>query len=181
MKYLLEDLLLGGDKKNTFFSTINIQNITKPHVISHFCLPESIIKEYYPEIIEAIDKSGSREECDIPLTLLDKDKLNQLDNNYVIKGNRHSYRIRDWVFSDKPWMIPNVEEYIVEGFNQDLNIRSAFLPDDDYMWTSIDFNAEEIRIPALWSKEPAWLNAFVHNKDVHKSTACAIWRRRKLY
>lgn len=126
----------GGDKKTNFFSTINIQNITKPHTANHFCLQESIVKEYYPEIIEAIDKSGSREECDTPLTILDKDKLNQLDSNYVVEGNRHSYRIRDWVFSDKPFMIPNTEEYVVEGFNQDLNIRSAFLPDDGYMWTS---------------------------------------------
>lgn len=44
------------------------------------------------------------------------------------------------------------------------------------IWTkNCDFNAEEIRIPALWSKEPAWLNAFKDHKDVHKSTACAIW------
>ena len=38
------------------------------------------------------------------------------------------------------------------------------------IWTkNCDFNAEEIRIPALWSKEPAWVNAFRDRKDVHKS------------
>lgn len=44
-----------------------------------------------------------------------------------------------------------------------------------------DFSAEELRVAALWSKEPAWLNAFVHGKDIHKSTAEIIWRRRKLH
>ena len=169
-------LAAGGDKKNEFFASANIQNITKPHVTTNFTLPEDIIKQYYPEVIDLIDKSGTREECDIELKLLDEEKLKSLDPNYKVSGMRHCYRIYGWVFSDKPWMIPGINEYTVEAFNQNLNIRSAFLPDDDYYWVSIDFNAEEIRIPALWCKEPAWLNAFIEGKDVHKSTAIAIWR-----
>lgn len=174
-------LAAGGDKKNGFFSNLNIQNITKPHVTNHFCLPEDIIKQYYPDVIEAIDKSGSLEEASTDLYYIDKDKINQycIDNNTsfnIPEGTkRWSYRIFGWVFSEKPWLIPGVEEYTVEGFIQDLNIRSTFLPDPNYYWVSLDFNAEEIRIPALWSKEPAWVDAFKHNKDVHKSTAIAIW------
>lgn len=175
-------LAAGGDKKNQFFAAANIQNITKPHVTSHFTLPESVIEKYYPDVIEAINKSGTREEASTDLYYLDKEKLNQLliDNkmnpeDYKVEGQRWSYRIFGWVFSDKPWLIPNIQEYVVEGFNQDLNIRSVFLPDDNYYWVSLDFNAEEIRIPAIWSGEPAWVNAFAHNKDVHKSTAVAIW------
>ena len=175
-------LAAGGDKKNQFFAAVNIQNITKPHVANHYCIEEKYVKEYYPEVIEAIDKSGTREEAETPLKYLDIDKIKQLCiNNNVdfnslnLSGTRWSYRIMNWVFSEEPWLIPGIPEYVVEGFNQDLNIRSAFLPDDNYFWVSLDFNAEEIRIPALWSKEPAWVDAFKHNKDVHKATAVAIW------
>lgn len=175
-------LAAGGDKKNQFFAGLNIQNITKPHVANHFCVPEDIVKQYYPEVYEALDKSGTLEECRTPLYYLDQEKIQQLckDNNLesyeVPKGaTRWSYRIFGWVFSEKPWLIPGVEEFVVEGFDQNLNIRSTFLPDPGYYWVSLDFNAEEIRIPALWSKEPAWLNAFVNNQDVHKATAVAIW------
>lgn len=173
-------LAAGGDKKNQFFAAVNIQNITKPHVANHYCIPEDAVKQYYPEVIEAIDKSGTREEASTPLRYIDTEKLESLckENNvtdYKVTGNRWSYRIFGWVFSEEPWLIPGVEEFVVEGFNQNLNIRSTFLPDDGYYWVSLDFNAEEIRIPALWSKEPAWVEAFKHNKDVHKSTAIAIW------
>ena len=160
----------------------NIQNITKPHVTSHYCVPEEAVKQYYPEIWEALDNSGTREECRTPLRYLDIEKINQLckDNNienYIIPegATRWSYRIYGWVFSEEPWLIPGVEEFVVEGFIQDQNIRSTFLPDDNHYWVSLDFNAEEIRIPALWSGEPAWVSAFSQNKDVHKSTAVAIW------
>ena len=175
-------LAAGGDKKNQFFAAVNIQNITKPHVTNHYCVPEEAVKQYYPEIWEALDNSGSREECRTPLRYLDIDKINKLckDNNvenYSIPegATRWSYRIYGWVFSEEPWLIPGVEEFVVEGFIQDQNIRSTFLPDDNYYWVSLDFNAEEIRIPALWSGEPAWVNAFSQGKDVHKSTAVAIW------
>ena len=175
-------LAAGGDKKNQFFAAVNIQNITKPHVTSHYCVPEEAVKQYYPEIWEALDDSGTREECRTPLRYLDIEKINQLckDNNienYTIPegATRWSYRIYGWVFSEEPWLIPGVEEFVVEGFIQDQNIRSTFLPDDNHYWVSLDFNAEEIRIPALWSGEPAWVSAFSQNKDVHKSTALAIW------
>lgn len=174
-------LAAGGDKKNQFFASVNIQNITKPHVTNHFCLPEDIVAKYYPEVIEAINKSGTREEAATPLRYLDTDKINQLcaENNTTynipVGATRWSYRIFGWVFSEEPWLIPGIKEYTVEGFIQDLNIRSTFLPDDNYFWVSLDFNAEEIRIPALWSREPAWVDAFSHGRDVHKATAIAIW------
>lgn len=159
----------------------NIQNITKPHVTNHFAIPESACEKYYPDVWQALNDSGTREECRNPLYFIDKDKILKLciDNNSNLNlpkdATRWCYRIYGWVFSDFPWLIPNVQELVVEGFIQDLNIRSTFLPDDGYFWVSLDFNAEEIRIPAIWSREPAWVDAFSHNKDVHKSTAIAIW------
>ena len=175
-------LAAGGDKKNQFFAAANIQNITKPHVTSHYAIKEELAAKYYPDVIEEINKSGTKEEAITHLYYTDINRIKQycMDNDYTFIepteiSTRLSYRIYGWIFSDKPWLIPNAEELIVEGFNQDLNIRSAFLPDDDYYWVSLDFNAEEVRIPAIWSGEPAWVNAFKDGKDVHKSTAIAIW------
>lgn len=163
-------LAAGGDKKNKFFAGMNIQNITKPKMTNWFCEKEELAYRKYPELKTALDVSGTREETQ--LEIVDKDGNLQL---------AWFFRILGWVFCDYPFNIGTdengneVKEKIAEGYKQDLNIRSCFLPDDGYYWVSLDFNAEEIRIPALWSKEPAWLNAFVQGKDVHKSTAIAIW------
>ena len=169
-------LAAGGDKKNAFVSPLNIQNIPKPHVTNHYSIPEDVCAKYYPEVIEAINKSGTLEEAETDLRYIDQDKIKELcekndfDYNKVNQtGKRWSYRVFGYVFSEEPWLIPGVEEGVVEGFIQELNSRSCFLPDPGYYFVTLDFNAEEIRIPALWSKEPAWLNAFKDHKDVHKS------------
>ena len=177
----------GGDKKNQFFSQLNIQNITKPHVTMHYTIEFEKIKEQYPEVYNKILESGTLEECDVEFIYTDE-QLNELAKTVgdfkakeiisKIKGKtfkRHAYKILDWVFSDYPWLVPEVDEEIVEGFDGYLNIRAAFLPDPEHFWVSIDFNAEELRIPTLITKEPVWLEAFSHNKDIHKQTAIAIW------
>lgn len=64
---------------------------------------------------------------------------------------------------------------VVEGADLTDNIRRAFLPDKDCYWVSIDFNAQELRIPANLSKEPVWVNAFLNKDDIHKVTAISIW------
>lgn len=40
---------------------------------------------------------------------------------------------------------------------------------------SFDYAAEELRIAANLSREPNWVDAFVHGDDIHKRTAVAIW------
>lgn len=148
-------LAAGGDRKNDFFANLNIQNITKPHAHMYFVQHQDLVKQKYPEMIEMLDKSGTREE-----------------GTY---NGAWCFRILDWIFWDKPFEIDGQQEMQSEGFTQDLNIRSAFLPDDGRYWVSLDFNAEEIRVPALISKEPVWLNTFMHGGDVHKNTAIALW------
>lgn len=157
-------LAAGGDKKNQFFAGLNIQNIPKPKVKNWFTEKEELAYQRFPELKDALDRSGTLEECDIEV-------LNS-------KGEfelRHFYRILGWVFSDGPFEIEGQQEKVCEGFDQRLNVRSTFLPDPGTYWVSIDFNAEEIRIPALWSKEPTWVNAFKNGEDIHKATAVAIW------
>ena len=66
---------------------------------------------------------------------------------------------------------------VAEGFEKDMNIRRAFLPeDDDYYWVSIDFSSQELRIPTNLSKEPVWLEAFKSEEgDPHKATAIKLY------
>ncbi len=175
-------LAAGGDKKNKFVSCLNVQNQPKPHVTNHYVIPEDICKEYYPEVIEAINKSGSLEEAETDLRYINQDKIKELCNQYNFDynnvkqtGKRWSYRIYGYVFSEEPWLIPGVEEQVVEGFIQDLNVRSIFLPEPGYYWVGLDYSAEEIRLAALLSGEPAWTEAFKNGEDIHKRTAISIW------
>lgn len=149
-KYHHGRLAAGGDKKNAFVSPLNIQNIPKPHVTNHYVIPEDICKKYYPEVIEVIDKSGTLEEGETDLRYIDQDKIKELcnkngfDYNQVQQvGKRWSYRIFGYVVSEKPWLIPGVEEGVVEGFIQELNSRSCFLPDPGYYFvTCVDVDSK---------------------------------------
>lgn len=148
-------LAAGGDKKNDFFANLNIQNITKPHAHMFFVAHQDKVITKYPDMVKMLDDSGTREEC-------------EYDGAWC-------FRIFGWVFWDKPFNIEGEQEMQSEGFNQKLNIRSAFCSDENAYWVSLDFNAEEIRVPALITKEPVWLNTFISGGDVHRNTAIALW------
>jgi DNA polymerase-1 len=68
-------------------------------------------------------------------------------------------------------------DVVAEGFDPYLNVRKAFLPEnDDFYWVSIDFSSQELRIPANLSKEPVWLEAFNSEEgDPHKATAIKLF------
>ena len=187
MKYHLVDLQLDGDKKNKFFSELNIQNITKPHVKMNYVIKSEEVQKYFPDLYNKILESGTLEEADDEF-IYDETRLNELvQYTGEVKANEikekfinkpvkiHVYKILDWVFCDYPWLIPGVNEEVIEAFDPYMNIRATFLPDPNHYWVSIDFNAEELRIPTLITKEPVWLEAFSNNKDIHKQTALAIW------
>ena len=142
-------LAAGGDKKNDFFANLNIQNITKPHAKMYFVQHQDKVKTKYPDMIKKLDESGTFEEC-------------EYDGAWC-------FRILGWIFWDKPFELEGEQEMQSEGFNQNLNIRSAFCADKDCYWVSLDFNAEEIRVPALITKEPVWLNTFISGGDVHRN------------
>lgn len=64
---------------------------------------------------------------------------------------------------------------VVEGFNQDKNIRKAYTVDDDSYWVSVDFSGQELRIIANYSNEPTWVNTFLTGGDLHKQMAISMW------
>lgn len=149
-------LAAGGDKKNHYYADSNIQNITKPKIGDVFYIHKDTLKEL------GLDES-----------LYDNPRQ---EYNY---NGENTYMILDWVFKETPWNIEYDKEhpnhFIIEGFKQHLNIRSVFCPDDDKYWVSCDFSAQELRLPALISKEPLWTETFASGGDLHKEMACRMW------
>ena len=166
-------LAAGGDKKNDYFAALNIQNIPKPHVQMWYYIPTETLLEHWHNVKDVMYKEVDGKQ------VIKRDWKYQKDE-YTNDGKVNSTlytmtEILGYTFADQPFNIPGVQEYIIEGFKQDRNIRSCFLPDEDRYWVSIDYAAEEIRVPTLITKEPVWLDVFCNNGDVHESTAKAIW------
>lgn len=143
-------LACGKDGKNSFFSPINAQSIPKPHV----------------KMEDVFD-------------LEDRSLFSKKDN--IIMGYKFVYSSYD---ENGKHIIPDDSRYIgwAEGMDDDLNIRMSISPkllkddgDDDFLYCSFDYAAEELRIAANLSREPNWVKAFTSGDDIHKSTACAIW------
>jgi len=136
-------LACGKDGKNSFFSGINAQSLPKPHV----------------KMEDVFD-------------LGDRNLLSKKDN--IIMGYKFVYSSYD---EEGKHIVPDDPTYIgwVEGMDDDLNIRMAISPkmledsgDDEFLYTSFDYAAEELRIAANLSREPNWVDAFVHGDDIHK-------------
>ena len=136
-------LACGKDGKNSFFTAVNVQSLPKPHV----------------KMEDVFD-------------LGDRNLFSKKDN--IIMGYKFVYSSYD---EDGKHIIPDDPTYIgwVEGMDDDLNIRMAISPkmledsnDDDFLYTSFDYAAEELRIAANLSREPNWVDAFVHGDDIHK-------------
>ena len=163
-------LAAGGDKKNPYFAALNIQNIPKPHVEMWYYVTLDEALSYYPNIKDFMYAPDGKELRDFEYV-----KREITSDGIDSTTTCRMTHILDWLFSDHPFNIPNVQEYTVEGFKQHQNIRSCLLPDDDRYWVSIDYAAEELRIAAILSGEPVWTDVFVNQGDVHVSTAHAIW------
>ena len=136
-------LACGKDGKNSFFTGINAQSLPKPHV----------------KMEDVFD-------------LGDRNLFSKKDN--IIMGYKFVYSSYD---EDGKHIIPDDPTYIgwVEGMDDDLNIRMAISPkmledsnDDEFLYSSFDYAAEELRIAANLSREPNWVDAFVHGDDIHK-------------
>lgn len=140
-------LASGKDGKNSFFTKINIQSLPKPHVQ-----------------MEDVFDLGNR------------NLFSKKDN--IILGYQF---VKSEYDNDGNHIIPEDTEsrkYIgqSEGMEEYLNIRSLLTPkmneddnEDEWIYVSCDYSAEELRLAANISRESVWLDAFVHGGDVHKS------------
>lgn len=149
-------LAAGGDKKNSYFADANIQNITKPKIADVYYIHKDTLKELGIDVAE----------------------YNNPRQEFIFNGEK-TYMILDWVFKATPWPIEYNEEnpnhWVIEGFNQELNIRSTFCPNEDEYWVSCDYSAQELRLPALISREPLWTKIFAEGGDLHKEMALQMW------
>jgi len=102
----------------------------------------------------------------------DRNLFSKKDN--IIMGYKFVYSSYD---EEGKHIIPEDPTYIgwVEGMDDDLNLRMAISPkmledsgDDEFLYCSFDYAAEELRIAANLSREPNWVDAFVHGDDIHK-------------
>lgn len=102
----------------------------------------------------------------------DRNLFSKKDN--IIMGYKFVYSSYD---EEGKHIIPEDSTYIgwVEGMDDDLNLRMAISPkmledsgDDEFLYSSFDYSAEELRIAANLSREPNWVDAFVHGDDIHK-------------
>ena len=102
----------------------------------------------------------------------DRNLFSKKDN--IIMGYKFVYSSYD---EEGKHIIPEDPTYIgwVEGMDDDLNLRMAISPkmledsgDDEFLYSSFDYAAEELRIAANLSREPNWVDAFVHGDDIHK-------------
>lgn len=123
-------LASGTDRKNDYFSRINVQSIPQPARINWF--------------VHNLN------------TITDVRENEVVVENYLFSTDRESARV-------------------IEGPSPELNVRKGFLPEEDSYWVTIDFSAEELRLPAVLSGETTWLNAFKSGEDIHKATALKIW------
>jgi DNA polymerase-1 len=53
--------------------------------------------------------------------------------------------------------------------------RSIYVPEDDRVFVSADYNQIELRIAAILAGEQSLLDAFAKGEDVHKKTAAAVY------
>lgn len=145
-------LAAGGDKKNHYTSETNIQNVPKPHTTMVYYVKYKDLIEVKPELAGVYDNAYEE---------------------YVLDGE-YTYRILEWVFKESVWNL-GIPEKKIEGFIQDLNMRSTFCADPDKYWVSCDFSAQELRLAALLSGEPGWTETFANDGDLHEYMAKQIW------
>lgn len=143
-------LSAGKDSKNTYFTPMNIQAFPKPHVMMF-------------DVFKVGDKNLYSKKDNILLG------YQFIPAQYDEKGNH---------------IIPSDERYIgwAEGMNPKLNVRSCVTAkmyedsdDDEFIYGAVDYAAQELRLTANLSREPVWMNAFLEGRDVHRSTAEALW------
>ena len=145
-------LAAGGDKKNSYTSNTNIQNVPKPKMKMVYYVRYDDLVKVKPELVGAY--TNPYEE-------------------YIYNGE-YTYRVLDWVFKETVWNL-GIPEKKIEGFEQNLNMRSTFCADPDKYWVSCDFSAQELRLAALLSGEPGWTKTFANDGDLHEYMAKQIW------
>lgn len=65
---------------------------------------------------------------------------------------------------------PNLQNIPVKG-DLGRRFREAFIPAQGYLFLSADYSQVELRVLAHLSKDPALIETFLHDRDIHEETA----------
>lgn len=105
--------------------------------------------------------------CDGILDLVENDGRVHTSFYQMLKTGRLS--------SKKP-NLQNIPAYVQNGFMTKLPpIRHAFITKPGYKFVSIDYSQLELRVITHVSNEQYWIKAFNDGKDIHSSTAAAVF------
>ena len=75
----------------------------------------------------------------------------------------------------------NVQSLPTNYDEGDPDVRGCFIARLGYKIVAIDYSGEELRVAANLSKEPKWLEEFLHGSaDLHTATAKAIFKKEKV-
>lgn len=71
---------------------------------------------------------------------------------------------------------PNLQNIPAEGSSRyGAAIRAAFIADEGQIFIAADYSQIELRVMAYLSQDPALIDAFNHNRDIHIETAARIF------
>lgn len=177
-------LAASGDGMGSGYTiNVNIQNQPKPHPQDYHCIH---INEA-PQVIQDMFKG---EDGELKDTIQYTHEI-----KYSTQKSKRTYeiiRLLDYIFcpiyylnendgwgrypDDFPFENEGPEAKVAEGANQELNVRSIYLPfkEDEYL-LSIDYSGQELKAAAMLSDEPTWVEAFTNRQDAHKATAMKVF------
>ncbi len=147
----------GADKKNEFFTHVNIQGIPKAHSQDYLACHEN------SETFYLIKQSGK---CQ-PNFQREVERWFFFPFDYDKKTGIRS--IGDLIIGE------DLEGYITEGFSPTANVRRAFVSRKDDYFVHFDYSAQELRIPTNFSKDKVMTEAFLAGVDPHRNTACMMF------
>jgi DNA polymerase-1 len=120
---------------------------------------------------------------DIPRLILEHRELDKLDGTYVAKlphlvddrGRIHT-RFNQTVATTGRLSSsdPNLQNIPIRS-HLGREIRKGFVPEEGYRFVSADYSQVELRVMAHLSGDPAFVEAFRNDRDIHRETAARIF------
>lgn len=149
----------GTDKKNDFFTHVNIQGIPKANSMDYLaCYKDS-------DSYRILELSGQFDAC----------FKKNVEGWYFfpvrkdIKDDGVDYWVGEFLVGR------DLEGCITEGFDPKGNVRRAFECREGDYYVHLDFSAQELRLPANFSHDKALVEVFLSGLDPHRQTAIMLF------
>lgn len=131
------------------------------------------ITHFSPVNAQVAPKSGNT----IADIILFNDKEKAIPNSYNIFDNIFIYEKDNEDTVDYSRFGGSLSLSNVEINRKRLNMRKIFKPYPGHIWLSADYKSQELVLPAYMSNEEIWIDAIKNNKDLHRITASAVFKK----